>query len=26
MPATSPTVRVSGQAALLDRWLELTAF
>jgi predicted lipid carrier protein YhbT len=26
MPATSPSVRVSGDAALLDRWLELTAF
>jgi len=26
MPATSPSVLVSGDAALLNRWLELTAF
>jgi uncharacterized protein (TIGR03083 family) len=26
MPAASPSVRVSGETALLDRWLELTAF
>jgi uncharacterized protein (TIGR03083 family) len=26
MPVTSPSVRVSGETGLLDRWLELTAF
>jgi len=26
MPVTSPSVRVSGDSALLHRWLELTAF